>query len=78
MTERELELEVEKLENQNAELVHLLADVNVLLVALKKKTVIRNGRIIHIGPAFIDDETRLLKGENNGGRKEKSNHHRLG
>lgn len=66
MTKRELELEVEKLENQNNELVHLLADVNVLLIALKKKTVIRNGRIIHIGPAFTDDEIRSLKGDNNG------------
>lgn len=66
MTKRELELEVEKLENRNNELVHLLADVNVLLIALKKKTVIRNGRIIHIGPAFTDDEIRSLKGDNNG------------
>ena len=67
MTKRELELEVQKLENQNNELVHLLADVvNVLLIALKKKTVIRNGRIIHIGPAFTDDEIRSLKGDNNG------------
>lgn len=66
MTKRELELEVEKLENQNTELIHLLADVNLLLIALKKKTVIQYGRIFHTGPAFTDDEVHLLKGENDG------------
>ncbi len=56
-------LRIAELENDNQRLVHILADVNLWLRALQKKTVIENGIIRHVGEPFTEEELNIFKGD---------------